>query len=268
MQNHDNLAALLLAAGIGSRLKPLTNSWPKCLMPIGQKPLLEHWLSTLNELDISKILVNLHHHHEVVEEFLNRDVYKKKVLKKFEKSLLGTAGTIRDNYDFFETDSLLLIHADNWCQCDFSSFLDFHFNRRPKNCLITMMTFSTDQPSECGIVELNNQNVVTSFHEKVKNPPSNIANAAIYILEPDVLSWINKNDDIFDFSTQVLPNFLGRIATWHNNNIHRDIGTIENLKKAQLDLMPSSDENTLDQWERDFKNNPIHKKIKSKIIGD
>ena len=56
MQNHDNLAALLLAAGIGSRLKPLTNSWPKCLMPIGQKPLLEHWLSSLNELDISKIL--------------------------------------------------------------------------------------------------------------------------------------------------------------------------------------------------------------------
>ena len=126
------------------------------------------------------------------------------------------------------------------------------------------MTFSTDQPSECGIVELNNQNVVTSFHEKVKNPPSNIANAAIYILEPDVLTWINKKDDIFDFSTQVLPNFVGRIATWHNNNIHRDIGTIENLKKAQLDLMPSSDENALDQWGKDFKNNPIHKKLNQK----
>ena len=166
MQKYNNLSALLLAAGVGSRLKPLTNFWPKCLMPIGQKPLLEYWLSMLNELRITKTLVNLHHHHEIVKEFLMRDRFKNWVSYTYEENLLGTAGTIRNNYNFFKNDTLLLIHADNWCQCDFSSFLDFHFNRRPKHCSITMMTFTTSQPSECGVVELDKHNVVTSFYEK------------------------------------------------------------------------------------------------------
>ena len=261
MQKYNNLSALLLAAGIGSRLKPLTDSCPKCLMPIGQKPLLEYWLSTLHELQITKTLVNLHHHHEIVEDFLNRDHLKNWVLQNYEKNLLGTAGTIRNNYQFFKNDTLLLIHADNWCQCDFSGFLDFHFNHRPQDCLITMMTFKADQPSECGIVELNNQKVVTSFHEKVSDPPSNIANAAIYLIEPEVLSWIFKEENISDFSTQVLPKFIGRIASWHNDLIHRDIGTLANLKKAQLDPRPTFNDSALDQWGRDFINNSIHKEL-------
>ena len=87
MQKYNNLSALLLAAGIGSRLKPLTNFWPKCLMPIGQKPLLEYWLNMLYELQITKTLVNLHHHHEIVEDFLNRDHLKNWVLQNYEKML-------------------------------------------------------------------------------------------------------------------------------------------------------------------------------------
>lgn len=261
MQKYNNLSALLLAAGVGSRLKPLTNSWPKCLMPIGNKPLLEYWLSMLYELQITKTLVNLHHHHEIVERFLSRDHFKHWVFLNYEKNLLGTAGTIRNNYNFFKNDTLLLIHADNWCQCNFSDFLDFHFNRRPKNCLITMMTFTADNPSECGIVELNNQKVVTSFHEKVINPPSNIANAAIYLLEPEVSSWIFQEDNISDFSTQVLPKFIGKIASWHNDLIHRDIGTLANLRKAQLDPRPTFNEDALDQWGKNFINNPIHKEL-------
>lgn len=261
MQKYNNLSALLLAAGVGSRLKPLTNFWPKCLMPIGQKPLLEYWLSMLNELRITKTLVNLHHHHEIVKEFLMRNRFKNWVSYTYEENLLGTAGTIRNNYNFFKNDTLLLIHADNWCQCDFSSFLDFHFNRRPQHCSITMMTFATNQPSECGVVELDNQNIVTSFYEKVSNPPSNIANAAIYLIEPEALSWIFEQDDILDFSTQVLPRFIGSIASWHNDQIHRDIGTIANLRLAQLDPRPTSNEEILDEWGKDFINNPLHKEL-------
>ena len=261
MQKYNNLSALLLAAGVGSRLKPLTNFWPKCLMPIGQKPLLEYWLRMLNELHITKTLVNLHHHHEIVKEFLMRDIFKNWVSYTYEENLLGTAGTIRNNYNFIKNDTLLLIHADNWCQCDFSSFIDFHFNRRPKHCSITMMTFTTNQPSECGVVELDKQNVVTSFHEKVSNPPSNIANAAIYLIEPEALSWIFKQDDILDFSTQVLPRFIGSIASWHNSYIHRDIGTIANLRMAQLDPRPTLNEDALDEWTKDFVNNPLHKEL-------
>ena len=61
MPNNKQIAALLLAAGFGSRLRPLTNEWPKCLMPIGEKPLLEYWLSNLHNLGITDVLVNTHY---------------------------------------------------------------------------------------------------------------------------------------------------------------------------------------------------------------
>ena len=66
------MKALLLAAGLGSRLKPLTNEWPKCLMPINGKPLLEIWLDSLLEAGIKEILVNVHHHSQEVIDFLSR----------------------------------------------------------------------------------------------------------------------------------------------------------------------------------------------------
>lgn len=261
MQNYNNISALLLAAGIGSRLRPLTDTWPKCLMPIGQRPLLEYWLSTLFLLNIKKTLVNLHYKHEIVKTFLERDRFKDWVTTAYERELLGTAGTLKRNLKFFQNDTLLLIHADNWCQCDLSSFIDFHLNDRPKNCMITMMTFDAENPSECGVVELDTQKIVTAFHEKITNPPSAIANAAIYLIEPEVLSWLADQESITDFSTEVLPRFIGKISTWHNTNIHRDIGTLKNLQKAQLDKRPIEAWNSLDQWDKDFSNNPIHKEL-------
>lgn len=260
--NFKNLSVLLLAAGVGSRLMPLTDSWPKCLMPIGKKPLLEYWLNIFYKLDINKVMVNLHYKSEIVESFLQRDRFKDWVASDFEPVLLGTAGTLKKHMPFFLNDTLLLIHADNWSQCDISAFIEFHSNDRPENCLITMMTFHSDQPSECGIVELDDQNRVIKFHEKVQNPPSNLANAAVYLIEPEVLRWIDNKRNISDFSNDVLPNFLGKIATWHNDNIHRDIGTLKNLQKAQLDKKPNDAWSSPDKWELDFHQNPIHGQIK------
>ena len=67
--------------------------------------------------------------------------------------------------------------------------------------------------------------MVQAFHEKVVEPPGNRANAAVYLLEPEMLQWVAQNHDVNDFSTEVLPNYLGKIATWQNIEIHRDIGT-------------------------------------------
>ena len=78
------------------------------------------------------------------------------------------------------------------------------------------MVFCTDYPRLCGIVELNQDRVVVQLHEKVSNPPSNLANGAVYIVEPEVLSWINERPTVVDFSTEVLPEFLGKIAVWEN----------------------------------------------------
>ena len=262
MSSKRQIKAMLLAAGVGSRLHPLTDLWPKCLMPIGKRPLLDYWLETLYGLEIvDDILVNLHHHSSIVEKFLSREKFSGWVSYVFEEKLLGTAGTLLANKTFFEGSTILLIHADNWCQCNFKSFLDYHINKRPKNSLISMMTFETDLPESCGIVEIDKQNLVTNFFEKVSDPPSNLANAAIYILEPEVLTWLEENQECADFSTQVLPNFLHRISTWHNTGIHKDIGSLLNLRRAQLDKHPEPFLTNDDEWQESFLRHPIHDAI-------
>ena len=257
-----NTKALLLSAGLGSRLRPLTDIWPKCLMPIRSRPLLEYWLSMLSKNNVQNVLVNTHYLSKYVNKFLTQDKFKNWVDITYEKELLGTAGTVRKNKDFYKNSTLLLIHADNWVCCNFTNFLNFHHEKRDKNTLITMMTFTCDNPAACGIVELDKKGIVINFHEKVEKPPGNLANAAIYLIEPQVVEWIANNPDVNDFSTEVLPYFLGQISTWENKEVHRDIGTIEELKKAQIDncdLPIWTEKNT---WQQSFNKNIIQELVK------
>jgi len=253
--------ALLLAAGLGTRLKPLTDIWPKCLMPIHNRPLLEYWLEIIKKIGIDSVLVNTHYLSEYVNEFIKQPHFVDWVSLTYEEKLLGTAGTIRDNIKFSQDKTLLLVHADNWVCCNFFDFLHYHHNQRPKGTVMTMMTFICYNPSECGIVELDNDNIVLEFHEKVEDPPGKLANAAVYLIEPEVIRWIEKHSEVTDFSTEVLPQFIGRIATWENCNIHKDIGTIEMLREAQLDQCENQLENKSNPWQQGFLNNPVHNLI-------
>tara|TARA_B100000795_G_C22708384_1_gene402515 strand:+ start:70 stop:849 length:780 start_codon:yes stop_codon:yes gene_type:complete len=254
--------ALLLAAGEGTRLRPLTLDWPKCLMPINGRPLLEYWILLLEQLRIQNILVNTHYKKEIMKEFLDRERFNGLVSYVYESKFLGTGGTLLENIDFFRDKITLFIHADNWCHCDFEAFIDFHSNHRPANTIMTMMTFRTATPSSCGIVELDNAGIVQKFHEKVKKPPGNLANAAIYLLEPEVLDLLQSLSSVSDFDVDVMPSLLGKIATWENTNIHRDIGTLDSLLEAQNDSVPSLDSSNPDDWQRNFENNLIHKSLK------
>ena len=255
------MKALLLAAGLGTRLRPLTNIWPKCLMPIQGHPLLEYWLGILQKSGIDNVLVNTHYYSNYVEGFLGQPQFKDWVSSVYEKSLLGTAGTIRSNLDFCTDSTVLVAHADNWTCCDFSDFLYYHNNKRPKDTVMTMMIFTCSEPSTCGIVELDNNGIVIDFHEKVNNPPSKLANAAVYLLEPKVIEWIERHPEVSDFSTEVLPEFIGKIATWENQKIHRDIGTIKELKEAQMDECDKPLWTERAVWQQDFLRNPVHRLI-------
>lgn len=260
------VTALLLAAGYGTRLQPYTNEWPKCLMPVHGLPLLEYWLESTKKIGASKVLVNLHYLAPIVKAFLMRPCFQGGIELIYEPLLMGTAGTIRKNYSYFANSTLFLVHADNYCQCDFSAFLHYHQTERPKNCLMTMMTFDTPTPSTCGIVETDGLGVVTAFHEKVVNPPGNRANGAVYLLEHEVLEWLCEHPEAQDFSTQVLPKLLGRIATWHNDQVHIDIGTVESLHEAQKSRsieMLKRDAAEVDDWEKMFASHPIHQQLKN-----
>jgi mannose-1-phosphate guanylyltransferase len=207
------LKALLLSAGKGTRLRPITNTIPKCLVPIDGKPLLEYWLENLTQAGINEFLINTHYLSKQVEEFVSQSKYRDNITLVYEKELLNTGGTVLANKDFFDNSPFMLVHADNLSFCDFQAFIDSHTNRI-KKCEITMMLFRSDDPSSCGIVELDKDNIVCKFHEKVANPPSNLANGAVYICEYSIINFLEEmNKPNIDFSIDVIPNFLGKINT-------------------------------------------------------
>lgn len=229
------IRSLLLAAGLGTRLRPLTLELPKCLVKIGKESLLENWINKLQDIEVEKILINTHYMSEKVEFFLDNKYKNNKKIKKFnENKLLGTAGTLIANRDFFYDSVGLMIHADNFTFMGLDDLLEAH-NKKPKNCILTMLTFTSDDPRSCGIVEIDNEGIVKNFHEKVENPPGKIANGAVYVFENDFLDWLMKNHSkAVDFSKDILPFLNGKIYTYHTRMPYIDIGTPSKLKKARL----------------------------------
>ncbi len=226
------MRAILLAAGHGTRLRPLTNKMPKCLAPVGGRPLLEIWLERLVRAGMGPFLVNTHHLAEQVADFVAAGSYGKQVTLVHESVLLGTAGTLLANLDFFQGRDGLLIHADNYCLADLNAFVATH-GRRPRECLLTLMTFRTETPSTCGIVEVDDRGVVVGFHEKESNPPGNLANGAVYILSAAFMGLLAREfAGAKDFSTEVLPFFSGRMYSYETTSLFVDIGTPESYRRV------------------------------------
>jgi mannose-1-phosphate guanylyltransferase len=233
------MKALLLAAGFGTRLRPLTDSIPKCLVPIKGRPLLDIWLEHLSASGIGPFLINTHYKSEQVEAYLAGSPYRSQATLMHEPVLLGTAATLIANADFFDGEDGLLIHADNYCLADFRAFLQAHRDR-PENCLMSMMTFRAKNPSSCGIVTLNEKNVVIGFEEKVERPRGNLANGAVYLLSAELIRRLRVDiQHPTDFSTQVLPSLLGRIHTYETMAPLIDIGTPATYAEAN-DLSESA----------------------------
>ena len=230
------MRALLLAAGLGTRLRPVTNTIPKCLIPINNRPLLDYWLDLLLGQGIDRVLINTHYLASLVTDHILQSPWSNRIDTVFEEELLGTAGTIKKNSAYFGESSFLVAHADNLVRFDLEKFINKH-KQRPDGVHITMMTFRTDNPQSCGIVEEDSSGIVQAFHEKVETPPGNYANGAIYIFDNEVLSELMKMVNYkLDLSTEVLPLFLGKINTYFNDDYLLDIGSPEALERASRDF--------------------------------
>jgi mannose-1-phosphate guanylyltransferase len=229
---------VLLAAGLGTRLRPLTDSTPKCLVPIHGKPLLAYWLDLLLNGGIERVLVNTHHLASAVEDFVARSPWRDRITLVHEAALLGTGGTVLHNRGFVGEEAFMVVHSDNLSRFDVGAFMRRHA-ARPPGVVITMMTFDTDAPENSGIVKVDGAGIVCEMHEKIRNPPGRRANAAVYIFEPAVLDFMAAlGKPVVDLSTEVLPHFMGRIAEFHNSGYHRDIGSPESLRRAELEFRP------------------------------
>lgn len=129
------MKALLLAGGIGTRLKPLTNFLPKCLAPINGRPLIDYWISALVDNNITEIVLNTHYLSNLVQEYIEKSTWKNFIHISHEPSLLGTGGTIINNKSFFQTDDFLVAHADNMFNFNLKELFISHEKKISKQSL-------------------------------------------------------------------------------------------------------------------------------------
>ena len=135
---------------------------------------------------------------------------------------------------------MMVAHADNLTDFDVEGLLAAHA-ARPMGCQMTMLAFETDDPRSCGILELDDANRILAFHEKVAEPPGNLANGAVYVLEPAVVeAAVALGQPFVDLSTQVIPGFVGRILAVKHDGYHRDIGNLRSLALAEAEFSPPS----------------------------
>jgi len=233
------MKAFLLAAGKGTRLKPYTDSIPKCLIPIHGKPLLGIWLDHLRDQNIQEVLINTHHHAHQVDAFVRSYPHRRNIhiVLSYEPELLGSAGTIRQCRDFVDSEAdFMVFYADNLTNVNLKRFAAFHQNCRGKEAILTMGLFPSPNPESCRIAELDPNQKIVAFTEKPENPRSNLANAGIYMVSQEIFDYfpapLANPGSVLDFGHHVLPLLTGRMYGYPVTEYLRDIGTIESYRQA------------------------------------
>ena len=228
------MKALILAAGFGTRLGKLTEDKPKALVEVGGKAILDHNIRKLLNAGISEILINTHYLADQVEDFLKKQPYRELVTTVFEPLILGTGGSVKANWDFFESSDFLAMHGDNYFEAELRSLLNAHMNRTA-GTIMTMATFDTTSPELCGTVLTDNNGIVMHFFEKTRESPSLRANAAIYVISPSAKKFFLSSSPIEnDISLDVIPKLLGKIQEHFLPGDFIDIGSPTGLAQAEI----------------------------------
>lgn len=226
--------AIILAGGLGTRLRPLTDTVPKCLVPIAGRPLLDYWVDRLVEAGVREARVNNHAHADQVRDYVGRVSAggRLALAESFEPVLLGSAGTIAANPDLADgADAVIVIYADNFSDVDLGAMLAFH---RSHGDPFSILLFRAPNPAACGIAELDGDGRVVSFVEKPEEPKGDLANGGVYVVDADAYREIAAMH-AFDLGFEVLPRFVGRMRGWPWEGYHLDVGTFEALEKARRD---------------------------------
>jgi mannose-1-phosphate guanylyltransferase len=224
------MKAFILAAGEGTRLKPITDHTPKCLVPIRGVPMLAIWLRICREFGIDEVLINLHAHARVVRQFLKQSDYGVKIHIIEEQSLLGSAGTLRANRSWvIQEEFFWVFYADVLNRADLRSMARLHRQRKPA---ATLGVYEVPDPRCCGIVSARADGVVDQFVEKPQRPFGNLAFSGLMIGTDTLLDAIPAEVPV-DIGFHVLPRLVGKMAAFQINDYLIDIGTMENYQRAQ-----------------------------------
>lgn len=224
------MKAFLLAAGIGSRLRPITDTTPKCMLVIDDRPLLDIWLDSFEQAGVTEVLVNLHHLPDVVRRHLAARAGPPAVRLSFEPELLGSAGTLAANRAWVGgEDAFLACNADNLTDFDLRSLIDAH---RGHGAVATLAVFRSENPSAGGVVELDPGGTIVTFTEKPREPASDLVNAGMYAFHPSVLDEIDGPPPR-DIGYDLLPRLVGRARTVTVDGYFRDVGTPDAYRRAR-----------------------------------
>ena len=229
------MRALVLAAGEGQRLRPLTDDRPKPMLPVGDRPLLEQIVCLLSRHGITEIAINLHHKPRAIQDhFADGSRFGVQIEYSYEEQLLGSAGAVKKLEHYFGDDPFVVFYGDLYTDLDLGQLVSAH---ESTGALVTMTLYEVENPTACGIVELDELGQVTRFVEKPTREEvfSRLANAGVFVVDPQVIDLIPSGSPS-DFGQHVFPQMLALGMPIHGYVIQDlliDIGTPSNYERAQ-----------------------------------
>ncbi len=232
------MKAMVLAAGLGTRLRPLTDVFSKPMVPLVGRPCMEHTIRLLKKHGFEDIIVNLHHRPEKIKEhFGDGSQFGLKITYSYEKELLGTAGALKKVAGFFAGETVLIISGDALTDINLE---DFYRHHKEQKAVATLALKTVDDPTQYGVVLLKEERIV-AFQEKPdrEEAVSNLANTGIYLFEPGIFEHIPAKT-FFDFGKQVFPHLLQvniKMSGYETSGYWCDIGDPAVYRQAHEDIL-------------------------------
>jgi NDP-sugar pyrophosphorylase family protein len=234
----ETVKALVLAAGEGTRLRPLTLDRPKPMVPIGGSPLLEHLLGLLRHHSIVEVAVNLHYKPDAIVEYCGDGTpFGVSITYSREPRLLGSAGAAKRLQRFLDR-TFVVLYGDVLTDADLGALVREH---RRRHALATLLLHEVPDPTRHGIAELASDGRIVRFVEKPRPDAvfSRLANAGVYILEPSILSFVPP-DEPCDFGQDVFPSLIQQGLPIYGQCLEGcyalDIGSPERYAQAEHDF--------------------------------
>jgi mannose-1-phosphate guanylyltransferase len=232
------LKAMIMAAGVGSRLMPLTSDVPKPMIPMANRPLMESIVELLSEHGITEVIANLHYHADsIANHFGESPRPGMKMIYSREDELMGTAGGVK-KCQWFLDDTFVVMSGDALTDVDLTSLIQEH---RLKGALATIAVKTVDEVEEFGVVVSDADDRITSFQEKPTQEEalSNQANTGIYIFEPEIFDFIPARQ-FYDFGKQVFPHLVKIKAPFYvavTDDYWCDVGNLDTYRQAHFDVL-------------------------------
>ena len=229
--------AVILAGGKGTRLKSISKTIPKPMMPVAGKPLLEYQIELCKKYGLEEVILIVNHLKDsIIDYFGNGEKWGIKVSYFEEPSPLGTVGGVKEIEDEL-TEDFLVLYGDVIMEMDLQRLYDFHRNKKSD---VSLVVHPNDHPYDSDLVEVDAEDRVTHFHSKPLNPEKiyhNLVNAAAYVFSPKVLNHLEKGKKA-DFGKDIFPNLLDKLNVFAYNTTEylKDMGTPDRLEKVTRDV--------------------------------